>query len=68
MFTVKTNQREVAFQADTLEAAAQWVTELQEHAQVAVASSLGLSALSTPFSDQYQQTMYPKLQTLNPKP
>ncbi len=57
---MKTNQREVAFQADTLEAATQWVTELSEQAQAAAASSLGMSALSTPFSDQYQQTMYPK--------
>lgn len=58
VFSIKTNQKEVVFQADTLEAAAQWVNELTE-------ASTGkghdeetyhqYSALCTPFADQYKQ-------------
>ena len=58
VFSIKTNQKEVAFQADTLEAAAQWVNELTE-----ASTGKGLdeetyhqySALCTPFADQYKQ-------------
>lgn len=61
VFTVKSNQKEVAFQADTLEAAVQWVKELKEvslEKEEDYESHQHLSALSTPFTDQYKQIMY----------
>ena len=60
VFTIKTNQKSVAFQADTLEAAAQWVNELNDAAagnDDEHATSHHFSALSTPFADQYKQIM-----------
>ncbi len=60
VFTVKSNQKEVAFQADTLEAAVQWVKELKEvslEKEEDYESHQHLSALSTPFTDQYKQIM-----------
>ena len=60
VFTVRNNQKEVAFQADTLEAALQWVKELKEMSSERDEDQdtrLHMSALSTPFTDQYKQIM-----------
>ena len=51
---------QVAFQADTLEAATQWVNELNEaRADKSEQEDMyhQFSALSTPFTDQYKQKM-----------
>jgi hypothetical protein len=60
VFTVKSNQKDVSFQADTLEAAVQWFKELKDASAERDeddTSHFHLSTLSTPFTDQYKQIM-----------
>jgi hypothetical protein len=57
VFTIKANQKEVCFQADTLEAATQWVNELKETSECIEDGAYQMSALQTPFTDQYRQIM-----------
>jgi hypothetical protein len=60
VFVIKSNQKEVAFQADTLEAASQWVNELKESSSLSAGdddNSHHMSALSTPFADEHKQKM-----------
>ena len=60
VFVIKSNQKEVAFQADTLEAASQWVNELKEASSLSATdddNSHHMSALCTPFADEHKQKM-----------